>query len=329
MPGVVMHHHFGKVVYSALSEEIKSALNNIHVYDYGTTAPDSFAYVNFISNKSQKENKAFSDYIHTHKTKEFFTKLVEMSKVDYTMFNFLCGSITHYFLDAYTNPLINYYTGVYDPKDESTIIYRGLKTKLERAYDCYVIENYYDSKVNSFNIRKKILKLNKISKHSKESIDRLYSTVYGKSDGYKFVNSSIKWQKRYYSLIFDRFGIKNKILTKKDNGIGVNDYKQVSYFNKTIDVNELDIFNFKHNVWNNPVDKETTSNESFFDLFDKAKQICVSCITDLYAAIYENETFDVDYYFRDLSYKTGIPCSYDLEMKFFDIIFKKDLSNDN
>ena len=245
------------------------------------------------------------------------------------MFNYLCGNITHYFLDVFTNPFISYHSGIYNSKDETTIIYRGLQRKLERAMDCYVIENYYDSKVNSFNIKNKILKLKKISKNSKESLDRLYLTVYGKNDGYKFVNSSIKWQRRYYSLIFDRFGLKNKFLTKRDDGISQNDYKQVSYYDKIINLNEIDIFNFKHNTWNNPVDKDMVSTDSFFDLLDKAKKVCVNCIQDLYTAIYGNETFDVEAYFKDLSYITGIPCTYDLEMKFFNIIFKKDLSKSN
>lgn len=329
MPGIVMHHHFGKVVYSALSEEIKAVLNNTNIYDYGTTGPNSFEFVNFINSKSRLDNKSFSDYVHTHKTKEFFTKLVDISKVDYTMFNYLCGMITHYFLDVYTNPYMYYKTGLYNPGDEATFIYRGLKQKLERAMDCYVIENYYDSKVNSFNIKKKILKLKKISKHSKESLDRLYSIIYGKNEGYKFINNSIKWQRRYYSLIFDRFGLIDKYLSKKDDGISQIDYKEISYYNKSVDINELDIFNFKRTEWCNPVDNVIVQNDSFFDLFDKAKKICVECITNLFYYIYGNETFDTDYYFKDLSYFTGIPCAYDFEMKNFDIIFKKDLSKTN
>jgi hypothetical protein len=39
----------------------------------------------------------------------------------------------------------------------------------------------------------------------------------------------------------------------------------------------------------------------------------------------EAESFDFDYYFKDLSYYTGFPCAYNLEMKYFDNIFKKDL----
>ena len=325
MAGIVMHHHFGKVVYSALPEEVKNVLNNVNLYDYGTTCPDSFTYVNFINHKSLKENQSFANYAHTHKTKDYFVKLIEIAKVDYNMFNYLCGNITHYFLDTFTNPFIYYSAGVYDPSQESTIIYRGLKKRLERAMDCYVIENYYDSKVNSFKITNKILKLKRISKHSKESIDRLFLSVYGKNDGYKFINSSIKWQRRYYQLIFDRFGLKNKIFSKKDDGVSFNDYQQVSFYNKSINTNEIDIFNFNRNDWYNPVDKDLVSNDSFFDLLDKAKKFAVNCINDLYKSIYGNETFDFDFYFKDLSYITGVPCSYDLEMKFFNIIFKKDL----
>ena len=78
------------------------------------------------------------------------------------------------------------------------------------------------------------MKLKKISKHSKESLDRLYSIIYGKNEGYKFINNCIKWQRRYYSLIFDRFGLIDKYLSKKDDGISQIDYKEISYYNKSI-----------------------------------------------------------------------------------------------
>lgn len=325
MPNIVMHHHFGKVVYSALPDEIKNSFNNIDFYDYGTSGPNAFGYINFLNSKQLKDNKNFVNYMHKHKTKDFFVKLIEIAKVDYNIYNYLCGLITHYFLDVYTDPFILYFTGVYDPNDESTIVYRGSEERLRKAMDCYVIENYYDSKVNSFNIKRKILKLKKVSKNSKESLDRIYLTVYGRNDGYKYVNNSIKWQRRYYSFIFDRFGLKHKYFSKKDDGISLCDYNQISYYDKQIRKSQLDIFNFHKELWNNPVDKDMKSNDSFFDLFDKAKSVAVNCITDLYKYIFGNETFDIDFYFKDLSYVTAIPCSYDLEMKFFANIFKKDL----
>lgn len=325
MPNIVMHHHFGKVVYSALTDDIKKAIDNINLYDFATSGPDCFSKINFINSKHQRDNKKFSDYMHSHKSKEFFLKMIEIAKVDYNVFNYLCGFITHYYLDVYTNPFIYYSTGIYDVNDRSTINYRGLQEKLKLAMDCYVIENYYDSKPNKFKINSKILKINHVSKNSRESLDRLYSTVYGKNDGYKFVNSAIRWQKFYYFCTFDRFGLLNKILTKKDDGKSINDLSQISYFNKQVDLGTVDIFNLKHKLWNNPVDKDIQSEESFFDLFDKAKSIAVECISDLYKYVFMNESFDFEYYFKDLSYYTGFPCSYNLEMKYFDNIFKKDL----
>ena len=323
MPNIVMHHHFGKVVYSALSEEVKKVIDNVKLYDFATSGPDCFEKINFFSSKSDNQN--FSDYLHEHKSKEFLTKLVDIARVDYNMFNYLCGFITHYYLDAYTNPFIYYCSGIYDPNDDSTLIYRGTNDRLKIAMDCYVIENYYDCKSNAFRINGKILKLYRISKNSKESLDRLYSTVYGKNDGYKLVNSAILWQKFYYMLTFDRFGLLNKILSKKDDGISKKDLNQISYYNKKINLAATDIFNLKHLTWNNPVDKDIQSDDSFFDLFDKAKAMAVNCITDLYKYIFGNESFDFDYYFKDLSYYTGFPCAYNLEMKYFDNIFKKDL----
>ncbi len=321
MPDVVMHHHFGKVVYSALEENVKNAISNVNLYDFATAGPDPFFYSNFLNSKLNKESLAFGEYMHRHKTKEFFAKLIELSKVDYNMFNYLCGYVTHYYLDTLTHPYIYYCTGIYKPEEEDTLCYRGLHNKLERAMDCYVIENYYDANSNTFNITNKILKLKRINKSSKESFDRLYE-VYKKSNGYKLVNNSIKWQRRFYRCIYDPFGLKNKILRKKDDGKSVIDLSMLSYYDKKIPSSKIDIFNFKRKEWYNPVDKEVTYTYSFFDLLDIAKTKAVNCINDLYRAIFLNDSFDFDLYFKDLSYITGLPCSYDLDIKYFENIFK-------
>lgn len=322
MPDVVMHHHFGKVVYSALEENVKNAITNTNLYDFATAGPDPFFFCNFINSKLQKESFAFGEYMHRHKSKEFFLKLIELSKVDYNMFNYLCGFVTHYYLDSYTHPYIFYCTGVYNPDELDTLCYRGLHMKLERAMDCFVIENYYDANPNTFNIASKILKLRKINKSSKESFDRLYESVFNKANGYKMVNNSIKWQRRFYRFIYDPFGIILKILTKKDDGKSSLDLSKLSYYDKKIPSSQVDIFNYKRKSWCNPIDKEITSTYSFFDLFDLAKDQAVNCINDLYRTIFLNESFDVDAYFKDLSYITGVPCSYDLDMKYFNNIFE-------
>ena len=232
MPNIVMHHHFGRVVYSGLSEEVKKSIEYINLYDFATNGPNCFEKIHFLNNKNNKEHIAFSEQMHTRKSKEFFLKMIEMARVDYQMFSYLCGFVTHYFLDVYTNPYITYFSGIYDEADPSTIEYRGLNQRLKTAMDCYVIENYYECKANAFRINRKILKLKKVKKPLKASLDKLFASIYGKVDGYKYVNSAIKWQKFYYFSTFDRFGLLNKILTKKDDGISQIDLKEISYYNK-------------------------------------------------------------------------------------------------
>ena len=114
MPNIVMHHHFGKVVYSALSDEVKKSIGYIDLYDFATTGPDSFEKIHFFNNKNNNDHKLFSEQMHTKKSKDFFMKMIEMARVDYHMFSYLCGFVTHYFLDVFTNPFINYHTGIYD-----------------------------------------------------------------------------------------------------------------------------------------------------------------------------------------------------------------------
>ena len=59
MPNIVMHHHFGKVVYSGLSDEVKKVIGDINLYDFATSGPNSFEKINFLNSKSLKENKSF------------------------------------------------------------------------------------------------------------------------------------------------------------------------------------------------------------------------------------------------------------------------------
>ena len=143
MPGVVMHHHFARVVYSALSDETKKKINNIALYDFACTAADAFTFVSFLSKEKNKEAKKISELLHTKNTQMFLMELAKLSKLNKDLFPFLCGYVTHYYLDVTTCPYIYYKTGIYDPDIPNSIKNRGLRLKLERAMDTYVIENYY------------------------------------------------------------------------------------------------------------------------------------------------------------------------------------------
>lgn len=321
MPDLVMHHHFARVVYSALTDEAKRSINNNGLYDFACLGPDAFLFSNFLSKEKNKSAREICELLHSTKTQDFLVELAKLAKINKDLFPYLCGYVTHYYLDITTNPYIYYKTDIYDPEVPNSIKNRGLKLKLERAMDSYVIQNYYSVSPNKFKIYKKILYLKKIPKTIQRDLDVLFSKVYGINEGYKKVNKSLKSNKMFYRFIYDPFGIKNKLFEKFDNGKSEVDWNYVSFYNKSLNTRTFDIFNFKHERWFNPVNKEITSIDSFFNLFDKAKLMSLECIETLYNYVFFDEDVNLEYYFSNVSYKTGLNCHGDNVMKYFNNIF--------
>ena len=298
MPDLVMHHHFARVVYSALTDEAKRSINNNGLYDFACLGPDAFLFSNFLSKEKNKSAREICELLHSTKTQDFLVELAKLAKINKDLFPYLCGYVTHYYLDITTNPYIYYKTDIYDPEVPNSIKNRGLKLKLERAMDSYVIQNYYSVSPNKFKIYKKILYLKKIPKTIQRDLDVLF-----------------------YRFIYDPFGIKNKLFEKFDNGKSEVDWNYVSFYNKSLNTRTFDIFNFKHERWFNPVNKEITSIDSFFNLFDKAKLMSLECIETLYNYVFFDEDVNLEYYFSNVSYKTGLNCHGDNVMKYFNNIF--------
>ena len=319
MPDVVMHHYFGREVLSELNEKINAKLEDYRLYDFATAGPDPFFFVAFTNAKKNKNSREFGNYMHRHKTKAFFMKLVELTKKNNDLFPYLCGFVCHYFLDVASHPYIFYYTGVYNPDNPKTYEYRGLHTLLERAMDAYVIRNYYGSIPHKFKIHKHILTLKSINKKDKQSFDELFLSVYNHKNGYEHVNKSVKSQRKFYRFIYDPMGIKNKLLSKLDNGKSSLSLGVLSYYHK--EVNDVDIFNIQHSYWTNPVDVNIVSRKSFMELFDEAKLQCINTINALYENIFAGFNNNIEGYFKNLSYITGLDCEHSGEMVNFQNIF--------
>ena len=318
MPDLVMHHYFGRKLYSSLNEEIKEKIDNLPLYDFATAGPDPFFFVKFLNSKLQKESHRFGNFMHKNMTRDFFVELVKIAKRDNKMFSYLCGFIAHYALDVYCHPYVFYYTGEYDKENLETLVYRGLHTKLERAIDSYIIKKEYKANPNRFKIHKKILTLKKLNPSLKESFDDLFK-VFGKDDGFNHVNMSVKYQRKFYQFIYDPFGIKDKLFKKLDNKTGSLDLSVLSYYNKGIE--DVDIFNLRRDEWKNPADDSIVSRDTFFDLVEKAKVFAIDLINKSYSYIYLDEDINLDAVYTNLSYLTGLECEKSKEMRYFKNIF--------
>lgn len=316
MPDLVTHHYFGQTVFQTLDSSIQEKIDRM-VYDFATAGPDPFFFVQFWKKSVNQPSYAFGGRMHNQNTKAFLEQMISLTKENPDMFSYLCGFLTHYYLDSTIHPYVFHFTGVYNVNDDLTHAYRGLHTKLERAIDCHIIENYYHQHPNRFKIHREILKLDRLPETLKPQMDALYHTVYQLENGFEKVNETIQDQKRFYRFVYDPIGLKNMLLHLLDNGKSAMDLRVLSYYNKRIA--HLDIFNLEKNTWMNPVDDKRVSNATFFELVHQAEIACLEAIQSVYAHLFQGKEWNTT--LENISYASGLECDLDRPMVYFKNLF--------
>ncbi len=326
MPDIVTHARFALDVLERLPKEVtlltKEHINTILLAAQG---PDPFFYNNFQPWKDRKETVKIAKTLHEKKTNLFFnTFLQELSsspdKTFTSDFSFLIGLITHYALDTVTHPYIFHFTALYDENDETTHKYRGNHLRFERSIDSIFIKKYWNIKPSAFKVHKEILGIKRVPLTVSIILERTLKKVYNIEDaGHKYTNA-VKDMKSYFKLfIKDRIGSKKVFLGLVDkyfNTKGDIKYKTMSYYNN---IEDIDYFNEKKVTWTHPCDENEVSNETFWDLYEKAINVAVDLITKTYDYFTEESITGVDY--GNLSYSTGKNCEEDLPMKHFNSIY--------
>ena len=323
MPDLVTHTYFGEKVFNSLDDEIKKCITNKELYLFATAGPDPFFFYEFLKSKENKKVRNIGNRMHIENTKMFFINLIEEIKEaddKEILFSYLCGFITHFSLDSFIHPYIFHKTGIYDEDNPTDLTYRGLHTKLERAIDCYIIKKYYNRKPYSFKIYKEVLKLKKLPNEIYNNLDNVFYKTYGINNIAQIINQTVVDQRKFYKFIYDPFGIKNlifKLIDKKNHGL---DYTVLSYYGKQI--NDIDIFNKEKNIWRNPVNINIKSDDSVFELIDKAEDKCKKMIEASYKEIFINENNNYKDVFEYISYLSGQDLKVPQKMKYFNNIFK-------
>jgi len=321
MPDLVTHYYFADRVLEELPKDIRKSISDKNLYYFASAGPDPFFFYKFYKFKENAKMSQIGHYMHQNKVYEFFEKLTQLTKNSDNnkplLFSYLTGFLTHHILDSTVHPYVFYKTGKFVKEDASTHIYRGLHTRLERAIDSYIIREYFRQNPNKFNIVCEILNLQKIPQELKNDFDELYRVI-DLQDGYKIVNDTVKWQRKFYHFIYDPYGIKNfffKLLDNKKMSVSL---RYISYYNK--EIFDKDILNLEKKPWSNPSDNTIVSTKSVLDLFNDALKVANDKITKLYNYIFLNEECNLEEVLPHTSYLNGLPLNQN-EMKYFDNIF--------
>lgn len=318
MPNIITHHYFAEdVLKNSKKDIINSFFGEKDLYYLFTQGFDPFFVYEILPFNEKSGYFLHDNYIDT-----FFINYIKVMKEqklenDPALLAALYGHLTHYVLDSIIHPFVIYKCGEYNKNRPETYKYVGVHTRMEVEIDAYLYEtrenkSFKDLKFHKVNPKKKLNK----------NILKLLNKIY--EETFKVKNGGFKYQKAlnmaYLGLKYitnDKYGRKKALYQKIDKIVASKGHKieAFSYYVTSIDKS---IFNLEHQHWCNPCDNTIKSNESFFDLYNKAIAICVT----LFEATnkYINEEIDLMEYqeiLKDNSYVTGLSWRKKDDLQYF------------
>ena len=290
MPDPVTHYVFGQQVMAQLPEEVRKAANAPY-FQRALQGPDPWSCLGVFGGKDKRYSRRGVE-MHRTKSGQFLTALTHRAKEDEAMFPVLAGFICHYCLDRLTHPYIVCKGGIKD----------GGHTRIERAIDSYYIRTVYGKAPWHFSMPRNVFSCKRYPESLRQGLNAAHREVYGWEDVFPMLNQSLRDERRFYGLMQDPFGIVHMLLRLLP---GKTNYSLYSYFHREIDGKRLDYLNENHTPWQHPYAPETQSTDSFFDLFDRAKNEAAALIQAAYAWMTRGEDFPQ---YENSNYSTGLDC---------------------
>ena len=322
MPATVTHAYFSNDVYDILPNQIKEriSLSRIKMFGQGT---DPFMFYHLFSVKPGKKIRLMQRVCHRQHTRDFFCQFIEDIKKshleeDSDVCSFLCCFIFHYVLDSTIHPFVIYKTGNFDKHNKVTYKYNNLHLFMETYLDNHLIRKREHQNPYSFSIVKYSFDLAPFSSGLNQVIRSSFDKVYHVSNMDSIYYQALKDMK--FSLrVFrqDRFGIKKFFYKLADTFTPRRCFRfeAISYHYTMHPA--YDFLNFKHRLWRNPTTYSITSHDSFYDLYIKSLKLAKKIIESTFSYL-NDENIDLDSLFTNLSYTTGLDCSQNKELKYFE-----------
>lgn len=303
MPDSVTHYCFGREVMEKLPREIRERIS-LPVFDRAVQGPDPWSTIGFYGGK-MKQYACRSGIAHKEKTGEYLRVLTEETRKApcAELFSLLAGSVCHYCLDRRAHPYIICKGGDYDGTAE-TYRFRGGHVRLERAIDSLMIRRHFGKKPWRFSIPRQTMALKQYPEKLRESVDRIFYSVYGWENGFDLMNRALRDERRFYGLMQDPFGLIHYLLRLVSGG--KTNYCMYSYYRRDADGEEIDYLNEKHHPWHHPAQPNIVSTESFFGLYNQALLEAQNMILGAYNAVYKAGETDLQSLYGESSYSTGL-----------------------
>lgn len=280
MPGFATHYLFGLTTFRELNTgPIHTCIGaHPHAYALGLQGPDIFFYY---PPSHIRASGNLGSLAHKNRTGAFLRNLLESRNLfpDYPEKNiasaYIAGFLGHYVLDSTCHPYI-YAKSHYGTYDRD---YFGHHVYLEVDIDAELLAYYKDCAPSEFKAEDTIRLSSRELHVIAAQLYYAYSQTYPE---YHFMQLSFTAAIRsmYLGVILlrDPSGRKKafirKIEAKTVGYAGVSPLIPSDFYTFTVDP-----LNLRHYGWRNPWDASQHSNESFFNLLDKARKEYTSVLT--------------------------------------------------
>lgn len=273
MPGPKTHDIFYKELKGKLSTRTLSSFPHYDEYSIFAQGHDFLIYHDFYKIWNQKKldnNVHASTLLQECNFPEFVYKYLQTAEEagvleDEQIRLFIGpGYVAHHILDAYTHPLIIYYSGDHTRNPKNPTWQHGI---VENLIDIYLMETKesLDSKI--YPVYRDFLFSEEIGLPLLETLTSTLNEVYQIENGGETFKEAMYQTASFMKYMkFDSSGFKRIFFDKLDPYLkGTSSF---SYHRELVEA--LEYLNLEHDKWLNPMDDGIVSNESFLDLYDKA-----------------------------------------------------------
>ena len=297
MPNIITHGLFAQTVKKEIKDsQIKQCiLKYPHEFMIGSNGPDFLFFYHFFD----KKGKLIRDYgskLHSSHVNDFYIIACEAINqqedevLKEAMISYVAGHLCHWALDSRAHPYIFYRTG--DCIGKSAYMHH----RFESMMDAMMLKKMLNKTVRDYDYDQ----LASRSSLSIKAISAIYvpaiNQIFQADINEKIIGQALKdWQK-LNALLHDPMEVKVKFVEMYEKKVNIPWLYKGNIVPVTID-ETYDILNREHKMWCYPTDNTRTSNESFMDIFKRAKELALECIDVMHdheklCALLNDETYD-------------------------------------
>lgn len=293
MPSNVIHYYFADEVLKQLSGDIARIIDeNRDAYDLGAQGPDVLFYLKF-----KGEPKLLGE--HIHKAADVFPLFEQSSQYltkNYsdTLAAFVFGQLCHYASDRVIHPYVYFMEKkllAYYPENA----HKHIHVLIESAFDYLCIRDYMHLNTVFYKGADKV----KIKPNSRKIVARYFSDLvaplFNDVLSEKTAEKAIKRMRLFLQLCNDPLKIKYCLIRLVECLMGVS--KTISLFIRPRrEKKEEDWFNYNRTPFPKYHNQEVMTDETFDELFLRAKSDATALIKNIYDRINNNTPLDKKLY---------------------------------